>query len=80
LNVVCFTLKTAGGAATWEKLQVFLNRLKEDGTTFCTPSSLYGTPIVRAALCNWRTKDEDIEKAYQALSHCAVLTQTRNCS
>ena len=63
LNVVCFAL-TNGDAAAMKNLH---ERLHNDGTCYVSPSTLDGQPILRAALCNWRTTDADIELSFAAL-------------
>lgn len=63
LNVVCFAL-AHGGAADHAQLQQALHR---DGTAYLSPSILDGQPILRAAICNWRTIKADIDMTFAAL-------------
>ena len=63
LNVVCFA-PVNGDAGSIKRLQ---QALHEDGTAYLSPSVLGGRPILRAALCNWRTTDADIELTFAAL-------------
>ena len=68
LNVVCFTLDN-GDAAGLQRLH---KALHEDGTAYLSPSMLDGRPMLRAALCNWRTTDADVEQTYAALKRLAT--------
>jgi glutamate/tyrosine decarboxylase-like PLP-dependent enzyme len=68
LNVVCFTLAN-GDAAGLQRLH---KALHEDGTAYLSPSMLDGRPMLRAALCNWRTTDADVEQTYAALNRLAT--------
>lgn len=68
LNVVCFMLATVDAAAL-RRLQQALQR---DGTAYVSPSMLGGQPILRAAVCNWRTTDADVELTYAALHRLAA--------
>jgi glutamate/tyrosine decarboxylase-like PLP-dependent enzyme len=68
LNVVCFTLANGDAAA----LQRLHKALHEDGTAYLSPSVLDGQPMLRAALCNWRTTDADVEQTYAALKRLAT--------
>ncbi len=67
LNVVCFTLAGRPDAAA---VAAFLARLRDDGRVFLTPTTLHGTPAIRAAFSNWRTTDADLEIAFAALEAC----------
>ncbi|WP_266169489.1 pyridoxal phosphate-dependent decarboxylase family protein [Dyella subtropica] len=68
LNVVCFGL--AGGDAA---ANAALHRaLHQDGTAYLSPSTLEGQPILRAAICNWRTTRDDIELTFAALQRLAA--------
>lgn len=68
LNVVCFGL--AGGDAV---ANAALHRaLHQDGTAYLSPSTLDGQPILRAAICNWRTTRDDIELTFAALQRLAA--------
>ena len=50
-----------------------LDRLTADGTAFLTPTTVDGTPGIRAAVCNWRTTDADVDRAWDALVRCAQV-------
>ncbi len=67
LNVVCFTLAGRPDAAA---VAAFLARVRDDGRVFLTPTTLHGTPAIRAAFSNWRTTDADLEIAFAALLAC----------
>ena len=45
-----------------------MKKLNESGQVFLTPGSWQGEPIIRAALSNWATTDDDIQKVIGALS------------
>ncbi|MDC0708883.1 pyridoxal-dependent decarboxylase [Stigmatella sp. ncwal1] len=70
LNIVCFTLRQEGGA-TQEAIRTFLDRLRDDGRVFLTPTVYGGVQGVRAALSNWRTTSRDIEIAWSAMREMA---------
>ncbi|WP_430388374.1 pyridoxal phosphate-dependent decarboxylase family protein [Dyella sp. 20L07] len=63
LNVVCFA-PTGADAQTVAALQKAMHR---DGTAYLSPSVLHGKPILRAAICNWRTTKDDIDRTFAAL-------------
>lgn len=71
MNVVCFTLKQ-------EKLSMgtvlnFLEKVRDDGRTFLTPTLYKGIPAIRAAISNWQTEEKDIDIAFQALDELCVI-------
>jgi len=63
LNVVCFAPVGADAAAI-ARLQ---KALHADGTAYVSPSTMHGQPILRAAICNWRTTMDDIDRTFEAL-------------
>lgn len=63
LNVVCFTPANADTQVV-AALQQAMHR---DGTAFLSSSMLDGRPILRAAICNWRTTRHDVDLAFAAL-------------
>lgn len=65
LNVVCFTL---AGETDFDRVQDFLARVRDDGRVFLTPTTFRGEAGIRAALSNWRTREEDIEIAWRAMN------------
>jgi glutamate/tyrosine decarboxylase-like PLP-dependent enzyme len=66
-NVTCFALRDRP-----ERTGQVLDRLTADGTAFMTRTVYDGTPGIRAAFCNWRTTEQDVERAYEALVRCAA--------
>jgi glutamate/tyrosine decarboxylase-like PLP-dependent enzyme len=64
MNVVCFTLAGNKSAAD---VKAFLDRIRDDGTAFFTPTTYKGTPAIRAAVSNWLTSEKDIDITIQAL-------------
>lgn len=71
-NVVCFTLKSDKGEASSTDVSKFLTRLTNDGKVFMTPTVYKNRPGIRAALCNWRTTETDIEIAWEAMRRCVA--------
>lgn len=68
LNVVCFTLRgIAAGAAGETPVQAVIQRLRDSGESFLTPTVYQGTWGIRAAFSNWRTDHEDVERVWHAL-------------
>lgn len=67
MNVVCFTL---AGETDAEDIRYYLTRLRDDGRVFMTPTVYQGTAGIRAAFSNWRTQEEDVEIAWQAMQYC----------
>lgn len=65
MNVVCFTLQQEG--ITPEAIKDLLDRIRDDGRAYFTPTLYKGTPAIRAALSNWRTTEEDIHITIQVL-------------
>jgi hypothetical protein len=66
MNVVCFTLTQAD--LTPEVIKTFLNAVRDDQKTFFTPTLYNNTPAIRAAVSNWQTSIEDIERAFAVLT------------
>lgn len=65
MNVVCFTVQQEG--ITLEKIKGLLDRIRDDGRAYFTPTVYKGVPAIRAALSNWQTEEEDISIAIQVL-------------
>jgi glutamate/tyrosine decarboxylase-like PLP-dependent enzyme len=63
MNVVCFA-PTNGNQAS---VTALIERLRDDGQVFLTPTLLFGRPGIRAAFSNWRTTAADVEVIWQAL-------------
>ncbi|HMJ71354.1 MAG TPA: pyridoxal-dependent decarboxylase [Cyclobacteriaceae bacterium] len=68
MNVVCFTL---AGDKPMSDIKVFLDRVRDDGRVFFTPTSYKGTPGIRAAVSNWLTSENDINITIEALNQLA---------
>ncbi|QXJ25990.1 aspartate aminotransferase family protein [Actinomadura graeca] len=58
LNVVCFAHETRSP-------DEIIRRASPE--VFVTPTTLWGSPGLRAAFSNWRTSDDDVERAHRAL-------------
>lgn len=69
LNIVCFTLKQA----TAETNKIFLEKIRDDGRAFFTPTVYKGVPAIRAAISNWQTTDHDIDITIQALKSAVIV-------
>jgi len=67
MNVVCFTLT---GDVDSARVAAFLTRLRDDGRVFLTPTTFQSVAGIRAAISNWRTREEDVEIAWQAMNDC----------
>jgi len=65
MNVVCFTLT---GEVDSARVASFLARLRDDGRVFLTPTVFHGVAGIRAAISNWRTREEDVEISWQAMN------------
>lgn len=65
MNVVCFTLKE--NSLTFERIQLFLKAIRDDGRVFFSPTLYKGIPAIRAAISNWQTTTKDIEFAINVL-------------
>lgn len=72
MNVVCFTL--AGENPTSQMVQHFLDRVRDDGRAFFSPTQYEGVPAIRAAVSNWQTEEKDILLAFQALEELVERT------
>ena len=66
LNVIAFALRDQP-----ERTAAFIDRLRDDGDTFVSPTQLWGRPAVRVALSNWQTTDEDVERTWRAFTSAA---------
>ncbi len=69
LNGLCFTLAASGGPTSAE-VNAFLDRLRDDGTAFLTPTSYGGQAAMRVSIVNWRTRQEDVEATWRAMLRC----------
>jgi glutamate/tyrosine decarboxylase-like PLP-dependent enzyme len=64
MNVVCFSLEPQPDS---RQVQDYLARLRDDGRVLLTPTVYTGVPAMRAAFSNWRTTDQDLAIAWQAM-------------
>ena len=65
LNIVLFKLNPATLNITSNEC---ISKLNSFGQVFLTPGSWQGEPIIRAALSNWSTDDNDVEKVIATLN------------
>lgn len=73
VNGVCLGLRYADGAeASPEETAAWLARLQDDGAAFLTGTRHRGRPAARGAIGNWRTRDEDVERTWEAMLRCLV--------
>lgn len=70
LCVVCFTLRYDKRMLA-EHVQLFLQKLNKRGIVYVTPTQYQDTPAIRAALVNWRTTEQDIDKVMDELEAVA---------
>lgn len=63
LNVVCFTLDDS----VHMEIPDYLEKIKNRGKIFLTPTVLDGKEAIRVAFSNWRTTEEDLEIAWKEL-------------
>ncbi|HEX5168621.1 MAG TPA: pyridoxal-dependent decarboxylase, partial [Cyclobacteriaceae bacterium] len=73
LNVVCFTLNRKDLSV--EMIQAFLDRIRDDGNVYFTPTVYKEIPGIRAAISNWQTLEKDIEIAFEVLSRLIPSSQ-----
>ncbi|MGE0241696.1 MAG: aspartate aminotransferase family protein, partial [Parvibaculaceae bacterium] len=71
LNVVCFRLLPGKREDNAAANDAFLARLNATGLARMTPGSINGVRGVRAAFCNWRTDEDDLETIIRALQKAA---------
>jgi len=65
MNVACFTLSKP--ILTIGEIKQFLDRIRDDGRVFFTPTVYQGVPAIRAAVSNWQTGKKDIDIAIEVL-------------
>ncbi len=68
MNVVCFTL---AGNADQTRVSSLIEKLRDAGQVFVTPTVLHGVPGVRAAFSNWRTQLSDVDTAWESMLEIA---------
>lgn len=64
-NVVCFTL--AAQPNSQAAVQAWLDRIRDAGKTFLTPTKFRGQWAARAAFSNWKTTEEDCRRAFRSV-------------
>jgi glutamate/tyrosine decarboxylase-like PLP-dependent enzyme len=67
LNGVCFTLATESNPISLKTIKSYLNRLRESGDIFLTPTVYNEIPAIRISVTNWSTTQKDVEIAWQAM-------------
>ena len=67
LNGLCFTFATEEDPVSLEVVKDYLNSLKKKGDVFLTPTVYNDIPAIRVSISNWRTTQEDVEIAWQAM-------------
>ena len=71
LNGICFTIATGKVAVSLEVIKEYLNRLKESGDVFLTPTVYQEKAAIRVSIANWSTTQADVEISWQAM--CRVI-------
>lgn len=69
LNGICFTLKSKGKDVGFEEIRQYLRILQQTGDIFLTPTVYKGIAAIRISITNWRTTEQDVEIAWQALQN-----------
>jgi glutamate/tyrosine decarboxylase-like PLP-dependent enzyme len=69
MNVVCFTF--AGETTTTDRIKSFVDKVRDDGRVYFTPTVYAGRPAVRAAFSNWLTSEDDVAVAVSVLREFA---------
>ncbi|PMS23201.1 aspartate aminotransferase family protein [Trinickia dabaoshanensis] len=64
LNVVCFTLAQQPSE---ERINAYVRAVRDLGDVFVTTTVYAGTWGVRAAFCNWRTSECDVDRTFDSL-------------
>lgn len=64
LNIVCFAVQGHDDVA---RVQALLERLRDSGEAFLTPTYFQGRWAVRAAFSNWRSEAADAQRVHSAL-------------
>ncbi len=67
LNGVLFTLSQDN--TTIQSINEFINKVKETGKIFITPSLYKNQPCLRISISNWQTTQKDIDIALETLSN-----------
>ncbi|MDQ7048012.1 MAG: pyridoxal-dependent decarboxylase [Enterobacterales bacterium] len=72
MNVILFrpTAKGLSQSQMDQKTKALLKKINTDGRLFLSPGIWQGQEIIRIALSNWQTQQQDIEVAIQVLKDC----------
>jgi glutamate/tyrosine decarboxylase-like PLP-dependent enzyme len=71
LNDVVFTQVCASFGSD-ERTQQVVQRMLADGTAWTTGSRWHDQAVLRVALCNWSTTDDDVKTTLEALQRAAA--------
>ncbi|KDO20909.1 hypothetical protein SPRG_22339 [Saprolegnia parasitica CBS 223.65] len=71
LNIVLFTFANDAVANEASMLDL-LQRLRDTGDAFMTPTCYDGTWAMRAAFSNWQTTTDDVDRVFAALRRVVV--------
>lgn len=71
MNGICFSLCGKGGRADALETSAYLEKVKESGGVFLTPTTYDSLPALRASVSNWRTTDEDMRVVWRTMERCA---------
>ena len=66
LSVVCFRREGSD-----EENEALLERVNSTGEIFISPTSLGGRYVLRLAIGNARTSEDDVRRAWEVLRECA---------
>jgi glutamate/tyrosine decarboxylase-like PLP-dependent enzyme len=84
MNVVCFALReeSAGNGSKHGEaaVQTFVQRVRDAGDVFVTPTTYRGRWGLRAAFSNWRTSQADVERVFAALENAVDQPERGNTS
>ncbi len=72
LNGVCFTLAAEKKQLSIPVVKEYLSRLQKSGDVFLTPTLYQEIPAIRVSITNWRTTQEDVETAWNAMQREAI--------
>ncbi len=73
LNGICFTFAAGKEEASLEVIKEYLNRLKESGDVFLTPTVYQERAAIRVSIANWSTTQADVDIVWQAI--CREIKQ-----
>jgi glutamate/tyrosine decarboxylase-like PLP-dependent enzyme len=67
LNGVCFTIVTGKEKVSIEIVKKYLKNLQKNGAVFLTPTVYKEIPAIRVSITNWRTTQDDVKFAWEAM-------------